>query len=99
MVYRALSVEAYTQALVGAGVSEEVATQIADSERGAAEGKLFTDSGDLHRLIGRPTTPPTDDLAKSQDVSASLRQIKYYATTMWFTMRKRLTTAYSPKGS
>ena len=28
---------------------------LADSDRGIADGALFTDTGDLSRLIGRPT--------------------------------------------
>ena len=43
--------------LLGAGVPEHFAAILADSDRGIAAGELFIDSGDLHRLIGHPTTP------------------------------------------
>ncbi len=36
---------------------------LADLDRGVARGELFTDSGDLRWLIGRPTTPWRDALA------------------------------------
>jgi NAD(P)H dehydrogenase (quinone) len=56
VVYRDLPQEAYAEALVSAGVPEGYALALADSDRGIARGRLFTDSGDLSRLIGRPTT-------------------------------------------
>ena len=62
VVYRDLSVEDYTAALVAAGLPEGYAAVLADSDRGLAEGGLFTDSGDLSRLIGRPTTGLEDAL-------------------------------------
>lgn len=49
--------EAYVQTLVGFGLPEPVAVIIADSDAGIARGDLLSDSGDLRRLIGRPTTP------------------------------------------
>jgi NAD(P)H dehydrogenase (quinone) len=60
VVYRDLSVEDYTAALVAAGLPEGYAAVLADSDRGIAEGALFTDSGDLSRLAGRPTTDLED---------------------------------------
>ncbi|GGM97124.1 NAD(P)-dependent oxidoreductase [Terrabacter tumescens] len=56
VVYRDLSVADYTAALVAAGLPEGYAAVLADSDRGIAEGALFTDSGDLSRLVGHPTT-------------------------------------------
>jgi NAD(P)H dehydrogenase (quinone) len=57
VVYRDLPVEEYISVLVGTGLPEPMAALVADSDRGVASGDLFTDSGDLHRLIGRtPTT-------------------------------------------
>ncbi|MEK9499528.1 SDR family oxidoreductase [Gaopeijia maritima] len=54
---RDLPEEAYAAVLIDAGVPEPVARMLADSDRGIARGELFTDSGDLRRLIGRaPTT-------------------------------------------
>ncbi|GAA2021207.1 SDR family oxidoreductase [Terrabacter terrae] len=62
VAYADLSVADYTAALVGAGLPEGYAAVLADGDRGLAEGQLFTDSGDLSRLIGRPTTTLEDAL-------------------------------------
>ncbi len=62
VTYRDLSVDDYTAALVAAGLPEGYAAVLADSDRGIAEGALFTDSGDLSRLTGRPTTDVEDAL-------------------------------------
>lgn len=56
VAYRDLSVADYTAVLVAAGLPEGYAGVLADSDRGIGEGALFTDSGDLSRLVGRPTT-------------------------------------------
>lgn len=50
----------FSAALVGAGVPEGFAGILADSDLGIARGDLFVDSGDLSRLIGRPTTTPAE---------------------------------------
>src|SRR6476469_2737447 len=55
VAYRDLSVADLTAALVAAGLPEGYAGVLADSDRGIADGALFTDTGDLSRLIGRPT--------------------------------------------
>lgn len=57
VAYVDLGEEAYRDALVGAGLPEGFAAILADSDAKAARGALTTDSGDLARLIGRPTTP------------------------------------------
>jgi NAD(P)H dehydrogenase (quinone) len=57
VVYHDLPVEEYTKVLVGAGLPEPYAVVLADADRAISEGELFTDSGDLSRLIGRSTTP------------------------------------------
>ncbi|WP_374968309.1 SDR family oxidoreductase [Terrabacter sp. BE26] len=62
VVYRDMSVADYTAALVGAGLPEGYAAVLADGDRGLAQGQLFTDSGDLSRLLGRPTTTLEDAL-------------------------------------
>ena len=56
VAYQDLSTEDYAAALVAAGLPEGYAQVLADSDRGLAAGDLFTDSGDLSRLTGRPTT-------------------------------------------
>lgn len=60
VAYRDLSVDDYVAALVSAGLPEPYAALLADSDRGLSEGALFTDSGDLSRLAGRPTTGVED---------------------------------------
>jgi NAD(P)H dehydrogenase (quinone) len=60
VIYRDLPVEAYTQALAGAGLPEIMAAVLADSHRGIARGDLHVTSGDLSRLLGRPTTSMPD---------------------------------------
>ncbi len=61
--YRDLPEAAYAEALMAVGIPEPLARLLADSDRGVARGELFTDSGDLRRLIGRPATPWRDALA------------------------------------
>lgn len=61
--YRNLPEDAYAQALVGFGLPEGFARVLADSDRGIARGDLHNDSGDLRRLIGRPTTTPAEAVA------------------------------------
>ncbi|HEX6924366.1 MAG TPA: SDR family oxidoreductase [Longimicrobiaceae bacterium] len=53
--YRDLPEEEYVRALVGFGLPEPAARALADSDRALARGELYTDSGDLRRLIGRAT--------------------------------------------
>lgn len=69
--YRDLPEEAFVEALVGAGVPEGFARFLADSDRGIARGDLYTDSDDLRRLIGRPTTPWREVVAAA--VAATVR--------------------------
>lgn len=63
VVYRDLPTNEYERALVEAGVPEGYASVLADSDRGIAEGHLYTESDDLHRLIGRPPTPLEEAVA------------------------------------
>ena len=57
VTYTDLPEEKLTEVLVSAGLSEEFAAVLADSDRGAAKGFLHTESNDLSRLLGRPVTP------------------------------------------
>jgi NAD(P)H dehydrogenase (quinone) len=54
---REVPVAELEQILVGAGVPASVAGVLADVDRAIGKGELTIDSGDLARLIGRPTTP------------------------------------------
>ncbi|MFV0438168.1 MAG: SDR family oxidoreductase [Desulfopila sp.] len=60
--YKNLSQNEYLEVLKGAGLPEPIAQMIADSSAGAAQGGLFDESGQLSRLIGRPTTPVADTI-------------------------------------
>jgi NAD(P)H dehydrogenase (quinone) len=60
VAYRDLPAAEYTAVLVGAGLPQPYAEILADSDLGLARGELLADSGDLSRLIGRPTTTPAE---------------------------------------
>ncbi|MBL1116502.1 SDR family oxidoreductase [Streptomyces sp. 110] len=62
VVYGDLPAERFRGALLDAGLPAELAEVLADSDLGLKRGELFTDSSDLSRLIGRPTTTLTDAL-------------------------------------
>ncbi|MEU2667641.1 SDR family oxidoreductase [Streptomyces sp. NPDC007164] len=57
IAYRNVPAAAHQEILVGAGVPEFFAEILADVDEAIARGLLATTSGDLARLIGRPTTP------------------------------------------
>lgn len=61
--YRNLPEAEYAQTLAGFGIPAPFATILADSDRALSVGELFVDSGDLRRLIGRPTTSLADGVA------------------------------------
>ena len=55
----------FRSALVGAALPSPVAELLSDSDAAAAKGALFDRSGQLSRLIGRPTTPFTATVAET----------------------------------
>ncbi|EAU68794.1 SDR family oxidoreductase [Stigmatella aurantiaca] len=57
IVYKNLPPDQYQGVLTQAGVPGPFAEVLVDSDLGAARGELNDSSGDLRRLIGRPTTP------------------------------------------
>ncbi|MFF2555422.1 SDR family oxidoreductase [Nocardia sp. NPDC058058] len=57
VAYRMLEPDAYAEALVESGLPRSVAAEAADNEIGIAAGWFEMRTGDLHRLIGRDTTP------------------------------------------
>ncbi|KUL51122.1 MULTISPECIES: SDR family oxidoreductase [unclassified Streptomyces] len=65
--YADVSPEEHVAVLTGAGVPEPLAAILVDVDAAIARGRLAGTSGDLARLIGRPTTPLADA------VSAALR--------------------------
>lgn len=56
IAYTDLPAEAFAEAMIGAGIPADLAHVLADADLGLGRGEMFTDSGDLSRLIGRPTT-------------------------------------------
>jgi NAD(P)H dehydrogenase (quinone) len=63
IVYNAVTPEALTGILTGAGLPEPLAAIFAGVDASIAKGELEVTSGDLARLIGRPTTPLADAIA------------------------------------
>lgn len=57
VTYKDLPASDYQQMLEGVGVPGAFAEILADSDLGIARGDLLVTSGDLQKLIGRPTTP------------------------------------------
>ncbi|MTE16641.1 SDR family oxidoreductase [Nocardia aurantiaca] len=55
--YQDLPQEDYAAALRAAGLDAGYAAALADADTGIAGGILAVDSGDLQRLLGRPSTP------------------------------------------
>ncbi|WP_028049351.1 hypothetical protein [Cellulomonas sp. URHD0024] len=55
-----LPAEGFTQVLTEAGLPAELAHVLVDADLAMGRGELFTDSGDLRRLIGRPTVTPAE---------------------------------------
>ena len=57
VTYTDLSPEEYREFLVGVGLPEAFAAVLADSDRAAATGGLYTGTEDMEKLLGRPVTP------------------------------------------
>ncbi|KIF76157.1 quinone oxidoreductase [Streptomyces sp. 150FB] len=71
VAHNAVSAEAHIQIFVEAGLPPELAEILADVDTAIGRGLLARRTGDLARLIGRPTTP----LAES--VAAGLKELKH----------------------
>ncbi|MFF1670230.1 NmrA family NAD(P)-binding protein [Nocardiopsis flavescens] len=65
VVYKDLSTAEHTAALVGAGLDAETAAFVAALDGNIRDGALGEPTGDLRRLIGRPSTPLADTLRES----------------------------------
>ncbi len=63
IVYQDLQPGEYRRVLTSAGVPGPFADVLVDSDLGVAEGELDDSTGELRRLIGRPTTPLPDAIA------------------------------------
>lgn len=65
VIYTNLSRAEYESALVSFGLPKPIAGLLADADSGASKGGLFDDERQLSTLIGRPTTPMAETMAKS----------------------------------
>ncbi|MFH8935186.1 SDR family oxidoreductase [Streptomyces griseosporeus] len=63
VTYADLPVADFAQVLASAGLPAELAEVLADADRGMNRGEMYTDSGDLRRLIGRPPVTLAEALA------------------------------------
>lgn len=63
IVYQDMSADAYAKTLTAAGIPESFAGLLADTSLAVAHGDWYTDSTDLPKLIGRPSTPLADAVA------------------------------------
>jgi NAD(P)H dehydrogenase (quinone) len=63
VTYTDLPAAELAQVLTDAGLPAELAGVLADADLGLSRGEMFTGSGDLRRLIGRPTTTLADAVA------------------------------------
>jgi NAD(P)H dehydrogenase (quinone) len=63
IAYRNLGVDDYAELLASFGLPEPAARTYADGDRAVADGELYVETGDLSRLIGRPTTPLSEAIS------------------------------------
>ena len=63
IIYNSVPAEAYKGILTGAGLPEPLAAILAGVDESIEKGELVVASGDLSRLIGRPTTPLAEAVA------------------------------------
>ena len=67
VVYKNLTEEQYTSALVNAGLTDAAAKTLASYDAGIARGELDTQTGDLQTLIGRPLTSVAEIIRKAAE--------------------------------
>jgi NAD(P)H dehydrogenase (quinone) len=63
VTYTDLPADKLARVLTDAGLPAELADVLADADLGLSRGEMFTDAGDLRRLLGRPTTTLADAVA------------------------------------
>ncbi|MGC5565680.1 NAD(P)H-binding protein [Streptomyces sp. FR-108] len=63
IVYNAVPAETFQGILTGAGLPAPFAAILAGVDESIEKGELIVETGDLSRLIGRPTTPITESIA------------------------------------
>lgn len=67
VVYKDMPADDYKAALEQMGLPEPVANMLSESDLGMRRGEMYDDSGDLSRLIGRPTTSMQETVAQTLD--------------------------------
>jgi len=72
ITYTDLPAQELARVLAGVGLPAGLADVLADADLGLSRGELFTGSGDLRRLIGRPTTPLAAAVADALSSQRSL---------------------------
>ncbi|MFJ8918225.1 SDR family oxidoreductase [Streptomyces sp. NPDC102415] len=65
ITYNRVPAAVHQEVLVGAGLPEPFAAILVDVDEAVARGRLAGTSGDLARLIGRPTTPLAETVASA----------------------------------
>jgi len=70
IVYQDMPVEQYAKTLAAAGLPESFAGLLADTSLAIAHGDWYSDSTDLHQLIGRSSTPLAQAVAVALKPSA-----------------------------
>ncbi|MBP0455927.1 SDR family oxidoreductase [Streptomyces montanisoli] len=65
--YTDLAAGEFARVLGQSGVPDALARVLVDTDLAMGRDELFTDSGDLRRLIGRPTTAPAKAIAAALD--------------------------------
>ncbi|MEV5776742.1 SDR family oxidoreductase [Streptomyces antimycoticus] len=65
--YTDLTADAFARVLADADVPAELAHVLVDADLAMGRGEMFTDSGDLRRLIGRPTATPAEAITAALD--------------------------------
>jgi NAD(P)H dehydrogenase (quinone) len=63
ITYTDMPAQQFAELLTAVGLPKDYAGILADADQGLGRGELFTDSGDLSRLIGRPTTTLSEAIA------------------------------------
>ncbi len=63
ITYADMPAQQFAELLTAVGLPKDYAGILADADQGLGRGELFTDSGDLSRLLGRPTTTLSEAIA------------------------------------
>lgn len=73
VAYSDVPAATYQEILLGAGLPQPMAEALADADLGIGRGELLVESGDLSRLLGRPTTSMRDAVHRALQSRGLLR--------------------------